>query len=248
MAIQNITQRRNALIQSVGKKGLQALFPNDFEVYFSALELVDSEDNIVQYFAFPINPNNITENENAITNVKKTNAGITTINTSTFVPIQINISGNFGRRIKLVTRYDEGSLPFFAGVNYSEEFTAKIGFAELSSFIKSGYGCIKVLDRIVKQSRQLDRNNNPHTLYFYNLSLGNAYIINADSLNLNQNMQSNMIWDYNLSMTAIAPLNQTRNTSLLGVGGVIGSEIAKQSLTTVRNVSSVLRSLPVSIG
>jgi hypothetical protein len=240
MSEQTKRQVKN-LINSVGKRGAQALFPNEFELYFTAFELVDSEDKVVQYFAFPLNPENITESEAHITTMKKTNAGITTMTTQTFNPVTINISGNFGRRLKFITRLQEQGLSLFSGTQYTEEFTARVGTLEFSSFLKTGYGCIKLLDTIIKQSKQLDKQSNPHTLYFYNLSLGNAYVVNINSSNYNQTMQSNMIWGYNLSMTAIAPMNQNRalDSKLASLTGMFSKEttnIANKNLSMVKTL------------
>lgn len=239
MATEEEKQRRNNLLRSVGRRGLQAIFPNDFEVYFTALELVDSNDKIVEYFAFPLNPNQINESEAQITKVQKTNAGITTFSTSTFVPVNININGNFGRRFKALYQPKQNAT-IFSGVNYTEEVTARIGGLDFNSFIKTGYGCIKLLDKIAKLSNQLDDRGNPMKLFFYNLSLGNAYIVNIDSISFTQSMESNMIWNYNLSMTAVAPLSQVKSVGETAVVGLTTSAIQNVGKSAASFVKSLI--------
>ena len=71
MALNSIIERQRSLLTSIGRAGLNALFPNDFEFYMVALELVDSESRTIEYFSFPILPSNIREQSTPITNIKK---------------------------------------------------------------------------------------------------------------------------------------------------------------------------------
>ena len=56
---------------SLGRQLLSTLYPNDFEHYLLAFELVDSQGTTIDYFAFPINPSEYNYTRNALTNVKK---------------------------------------------------------------------------------------------------------------------------------------------------------------------------------
>lgn len=76
------------------------------------------------------------------------------------------------------------------------------------------------------KSNGVDKDGLPFRLYFYNMALGESYlvVVPPTGLVLNQSLQRNMIWEYSLTMTAIAPLE-----------AVAGEQKAKQhSLKFVR--------------
>ncbi len=52
-----------------------------------------------------------------------------------------------------------------------------------------------------------------HSLYFYNLSLGNNYLIQPNTLTLSMSEEKNMIWRYSLNMTSLAPLDAISTSS-----------------------------------
>src|SRR6478735_5107708 len=97
MALIDVQARYSDLLFTVGKQVINSLFPNDFEYYLIAFELVDSKLRTVDYLTFPILPDSITESKLELTNIKKSAGGITSITTPTFVPRDISIRGNFGR-------------------------------------------------------------------------------------------------------------------------------------------------------
>ena len=68
-----------SLQKQVGAQAVAAMYPNDFEWYMVALELTDSQDNTIDYIAFPITPDSITKTEPTRTNVKKSLSGITVL-------------------------------------------------------------------------------------------------------------------------------------------------------------------------
>lgn len=215
----SVVAKYKGLVATIGRAGLNSLFPNDFEAYICSLELVNSKDQVVDFFVFPIMPSSITQTEPSIVNIKKTAGGITTLDTTTFVPIPIVISGNFGRRFKFLTGNNQVSASAIRFSTQSGSYTkesilnglTQIKNAVFSTTVKTGYGCIKILEAIVDKSRSLDEFNLPHRLYFYNPALGNNYLIKVNSLSLNQTKNENMIWGYTLNMTAIAPISGIRD-------------------------------------
>lgn len=194
--------RYKGLINNIGKKGAHALFPEDFEVYITAFELVDSKGKIIDYFIFPLNPTSISETTSELVNIKKTAGGITVLGTDTFHPVDINIKGNFGRKFKVLFRNNNVS---FLGFNSRAGLLKK----EFSSNVKTGYGCIKILENIIKTSRKLDQYDKPYSLYFYNLNFGTSYLVKSiGNPTFSQNIEKNMIWEYAITLKAIAPLDQ----------------------------------------
>jgi len=63
------------LLNSIGKAGAHGLFPNDFELYMFALELVSIKGKPVDFLIFPVMPSNISESEPNIQSIKKNSRG-----------------------------------------------------------------------------------------------------------------------------------------------------------------------------
>ena len=55
MAASSVLNKMRSMAQSIGVQALSGLYPNDFELYMIALELTDSEDNVIDYLSFPVN-------------------------------------------------------------------------------------------------------------------------------------------------------------------------------------------------
>lgn len=56
-------QSMTSMARSIGIEAVSRLYPNDFEVYMVALELTDSQDNMIDYLVFPVLPDAITKTE-----------------------------------------------------------------------------------------------------------------------------------------------------------------------------------------
>ncbi len=100
--------------------------------------------------------------------------------------------------------------------------TNSLKSASFDPSVKNGYGCTKILQAIISKSNGVDKDGLPFRLYFYNMALGESYlvVVPPTGLVLNQSLQRNMIWEYSLTMTAIAPLE-----------AVAGEQKAKTALT-----------------
>lgn len=211
--------RYQELLASIGRAGLHALFPKDFEAYFISLELTDSRGRVVDFFSFPVAPEQVSETQSKITNIKKTAGGITAISSDTFVPTQIQIQGTFGRRLRFVigqTSIDAVALAFSTqGGKFNKEALFQNGlsvaFPNFSIQVKTGYGAIKILEAIISKSDSLDADGNPYRLFFYNSILGNNYLVKVNTFIHSQTQDQNMIPRYNLQMTSIAPLEYVRD-------------------------------------
>lgn len=250
MALQDVEERFKSQSKRLGQAALHALYPKDFAYYFLALQLVDSSNNTIDYFSWPILPDEIREVQSEVTNVKKTIGGVHVLKNPTFTPRQISIKGDFGRRFKLLLG---GTKVEFAGFNFSIN-SGKFNIAnnnlldgivpQFSSFAKTGYGCIKVLEAIKEKSKKLDSNNKPYSLYLYNPILGNNYLVEFVTISHFQDKDRyNMIPAYQLQLVAIAPLDNI-------VSRVNNIKSALKNLTlaglqkTANSVASSLRSLP----
>lgn len=204
----------NQKIRELGRGALAALYPNDFDAYLLALELSDSNGNTVDYFAWPVLPQEIRETHQEITNVRKTIGGVYVLKNTTFTPRTISLSGTFGRRFKLLvnnTRVElagfrlslNNGVPKITPPNFLEQ-----RIPEFSSIAKTGYGCIKIIEAMKEKSKQLDENGKLHSLYFYNPILGNNYQVEVVNFTHMQNEnENNMLPAYSLQLVAVAPLD-----------------------------------------
>lgn len=207
-----------------GREFLHNKFPRDFEVYMCALELVDPDSNPIDYFAFPVMPKNINKSHAEATTIQHSLNGVTIFNKDGFYPDDLTIQGDFGRNFKL-TMF--GQDDYYKGLRYSigegyysandilsqSKATSKVN--ELPKGVKSGYGCIKILQSIIDKAKARDEFGRTFRLYFHNQALGESYLVvpNKNPLTLSQNVSgSNMIWQYNLSLISVADLNDL-NTS-----------------------------------
>ncbi len=220
-----INKRVTQMAQDLGRGVLHQIYPNDFEYYMLALELVDGANNTIDYFVFPVMPSAIVKSENKRINVKKAYKSTLVLTSTAFVPQDITIRGNFGRSFKILV----GTKEALKGVAFS--FSTKSGVYELAqlpnqvlqmpvhqfhSSIKTGYGAIKILQAIIHKSDGSDQQG-PYRLYLYNFALGESYLVVAPpkALVFEQNdAQTNMIWNYTLNLTIIAPLEQIRSSLL----------------------------------
>ena len=251
MSFEGVMNSRRQLEDTIGKNLLNVKHPNEFELYVLGLELCDENFSTLKYFVFPVNPSQFEENKPKITNIKKTLAGITVLKTPTFVPTDINISGNFGRgfKIHLGSTYED-FIHSFATQNIlgSSKFSANKGTIlgglkqTFDERIKTGYGCIKILEDIIEASSQIGENGKQYRLIFHNPALGNSYLVEPISLKFNMSEQSNMVWNYGLQLKSIAPLEV-----LYGMGK-LGSqeEVAKKLVATgymQKRVNGLLNSI-----
>jgi len=236
MALQTAVNKQKDLIATLGQSGLNSLFPDDFEVYIIAFELVDSVDNTLEFFSFPIMPTNITITEPEITNIKKVNRGVTSLKTDSFIPKDISLSGNFGRNLKILIRDKIVDFRSFRG-----------GLGLLKSefqgpTIKTGYGTTKVFQSILDGSKVLDQKGNPVRLYFYNFAFGDNYVVEVVDKTFTQSRDaSNLIWNYNVSLKAVAPIDNTvRNRKSLN--SILKANTMQKGVNNL--ASNITKSLP----
>lgn len=226
MSLASAIASRNALLTTIGKSALNIKYPKEFELYVIALELTDENFNTLKYFVFPINPSSLEETIPNLTNVKKTLAGVTVLKSPTFVPTDITLSGSFGRSFKILlgSSYEDLISSFrienIGRFGQSENIVSSnsVGKGLKQIFderIKTGYGCIKILEEIVKESTSIGSDGKLRKLIFHNPALGNSYLVTAGAMRIFQNEQTNMIWNYSLPLKSIAPLESLFNQKKL---------------------------------
>lgn len=223
------------IINTAGRAVLASRYPNDFEVYLCTLELADSQGNTIDFFTFPVTPNSISKTDPKRETIRNTAGGVTVLSTPTFTPQEITIRGDFGRTFKILLSTG-GGMSSLTGAGYSLS-AGKYSLTSISgkntfglqtpafdAGIKTGFGCTKMLQGIISKSNGVDKTGLPLRLYFYNLALGESYLVVIPplGLSLSQNLNRNMIWEYNLTMIAIAPLES-----------VAGAAKAKTALTKI---------------
>jgi len=233
------------LAADIGRATLHQLFPKDFEYYMIALELVDGRGNTIDYLAFPILPSSITKSENKRINIKKSYKSTLVLTSTAFTPQDISIRGNFGRGFKILIGAKEilSGLAFYnstkAGIFELTQMTNRSLLSptnQFSTFVKTGYGVTKLLQSIIHKSDGSD-SNGPYRLYFYNFALGESYlvVVPAKALTLEQNESNmNMIWNYSLNLTAIAPLELVKGAqSVTSNSRILGANILQNTVNSV---------------
>ncbi len=122
-----------------GKQAMSSKYPNDFEFYMIALELVSvGTGKTLKYFVFPVMPNSMSNQKAFNTFIQQTYGGVSVNTTSVFTPFDISLIGDFGKGLKILigeTLHDV----FFT----LDEFNSKV---------KTGYGCVKMLENILCKS------------------------------------------------------------------------------------------------
>ena len=202
-----------------GKEEINKLYPRDFEVYMCALELVDDNGGVVDYFAFPIMPKSISKTETEATSMQTSLSGVTVFNKQGYTPDELSIQGDFGRSFKLISFEQDNYFKAIttksieSGYYSAEDINSRGAGQKVKTFpygVKSGYGCAKILQSIIHKARAFGQTGNTYRLYFHNPALGESYLVipTKQPLTWSQNEgASNMIWQYTLNLIIIADLN-----------------------------------------
>ena len=209
-------------IQLMGQAMVSTIAPHDIEYYMVALELTDSSNKTIDYFSFPILPQSIQKTEPVRTALKQTASGVTVITSNTFTPQKIVLKGNFGKYFKMLLDFNDraggegGTAAIYscaAGTYNLSQLTseqkAKFGLVGLNGQVKSGYGAMNILRAIVSKSVGVDKLGAPFRLYFYNMALGESYLVSvpAGGLVVDTNVQgSNFLWNYTLTLDILASM------------------------------------------
>lgn len=205
----NVAQQLIDTSLNVGKAAIHAAMPDDFEYYLCSLELVNHKDERKGFLSFSVMPEQISESYTPIQTMIKTHNAVVTLFNDSFAPVDINIAGTFGRKIRLLLNYKDpwiqtGGRQFLA-LNFGKVAGVDVG-------VKTGYGMTKVLQHILNVSSKTEaESGKPYYLKFYNYALNTAYLVDVVNYTVNQSMGSNMIWNYQMTLRAVAPLSSFSN-------------------------------------
>lgn len=200
-SLQSVLGGATDIVSSGGTAILNALFPKEFDLYLLSLELVeftsDGVERQVDYFTFPINPDSISKREVYVKNIERSLKGVVVTRLPGFIPQEITIKGNFGKSFKILNR-EKLRTDCLEVDDFSSLYTK----AEASTFIKSGYGSLKVLQEICYNSNSLSP---LRKLYLHNFMLGEDHQVEVLDLQIDIDKSSNMIWSYILRLKTVAP-------------------------------------------
>lgn len=205
----NVTKQLIDTAMNVGKAAIHAAMPDDFEYYLCSLELVNHKDERKGFLSFSVMPEQISESYTPIQTMIKTHNAVVTLYNDSFAPVDISISGTFGRKIRLLLNYKDPWIQTggkqFLTLNFGKVAGVDMG-------IKTGYGMTKILQHILNASSKTEsKSGKPYYLKFCNYALNTAYLVDVVNYSVNQGMGSNMIWNYQMTLRAVAPLSSFSN-------------------------------------
>lgn len=203
-SLNSFVERQREAVAVLGRAGMHALLPDLFEYYMCSLELLSDGGETKGFLMFPVMPSNIVETKTSLVSIQKTQSGIVTLFNKSFAPRDISIQGTFGRKVRLITGVevhdDESSW-------FTKAAMGDMGFGVMGNnlLIKTGYGLIKMMERMTDRLYEMDEMGRPHIMVFTNYALNTQYVVEILQRSFTQSQETNAIWYYNLEMKAIAP-------------------------------------------
>lgn len=233
--------REQLLNRQSGKWLLTQSNPDEFDYYMIALELLKSDFSTSKYFVFPILPNSIEYNDTPLTKVSKTAGGVSVLKSQQFNIKNLNISGSFGKNFKVLLGDDFSNLTSAFNSNSEDKFSKSLN--NFSSAIKTGYGCTKVMESILKTSNQKDEFGGAHFLIFYNLAFNQKFLVEFNEQSYSQNLESNGIWNYSVRFNAIGEVDDFINADNIKTTKQLATDnmLQKNANKVYSKVSNVLR-------
>lgn len=222
MSLDSTKRRFSTLQNQVGKAVMHSMYPDDFEYYLIAIELVDSNEKVTDTLIFPVMPDSISIPNTTNSKVAKTAGGIVVNSDVRFVPAEITIQGTFGRKFRfLLKNANELNL---SAIKIRTEKNQ-----QFSTTVKTGYGVCKVLESIYTKSLNLDKNGKPYRMFFYNLAFNSNFVVEPMSLAFNQSMQNNMMWNYTLVVKTVAPANEMRVNYTTSIRSLLKADLVQKA-------------------
>lgn len=229
-----------SLVKSVGLQAIATMMPHEFEWYMIALELATADNKTIDYLTFPIMPNSLSKVEQNRTSIKKSLSGVTVLQNSALPLGEIVLQGNFGRGFKNLVGINNdvsaGALAYSMKAGKFDLYSLQEGsnnkIPKVKTFntaVKTGYGVIKMLQAILSKSVGHDNQGRPFRLFFYNMAFGESYqvVVPPNGTRFYQDVSNNMIWNYDLRLTVVAPLDavvkDSRKWKQLSASAIQGS-------------------------
>lgn len=227
-----LTNTINA-VENFGKSAVNALLPNDYEYYLCSFELYNSKREKVGFLSFVVMPEQISESYSPIQTIVKTHSGIVTVFNPTFAPVDINFSGTFGKKFRLISNFKDPTEKKNNGI-----FNINFGIFNESIGVKSGYGLTKLLHHILETSSKLDSYGKPYFLCFNNYAFNTSYVVNVMNYSFSQNYAQNMIWQYNISLKAVGEKPKIENNNKISskLSSVASNAIANGLTNVITNM------------
>lgn len=240
-----------SLAKSIGLQAIATAMPREFEWYMIALELATADNKTIDYLTFPIMPNSLSKVEQNRTSIKKSMSGVTVLQNSALPLGEIILRGNFGRGFKNLVGINNdvsaGALAYSMKAGKYDLYSLKEGsnnkIPKAKTFnvaIKTGYGVIKMLQAILSKSVGYDNQGRPFRLFFYNMAFGENYqvVVPPNGTRFYQDISNNMIWNYDLRLTVVAPLDavvkDSKKWKRLAASAIQGSiDIASSEIKNV---------------
>ncbi len=229
-----------SLAKSVGLQAIATMMPHEFEWYMIALELATADNRTIDYLTFPIMPNSLSKVEQNRTSIKKSLSGVTVLQNSALPLGEIVLQGNFGRGFKNLVGINNdvsaGALAYSMKAGKYDLYSLQEGsnnkipkVRTFNTAVKTGYGVIKMLQAILSKSVGHDNQGRPFRLFFYNMAFGESYqvVVPSNGMRFYQDISNNMIWNYDLRLTVVAPLDavvkDSRKWKQLSASAIQGS-------------------------
>lgn len=241
-AYYNLLSQPNGFVSEARQVVMHNLFPNQFEYYFMAIELENSKGKTTDRMVFPILPKTIDERRTITSNVQKTAGGVISQFSTTFTPIDISISGTFGKEFKLLNNLPLNGeidvLDNLAKGTWKEKWNSTKTF--FNPLIFTGFGAFNELKRIFEKSRLLDSNGKPYKTIFYNLAFSSQYYVQLQQFNGNENVDQNFFHNFTLSMKAVGiARGKMINLITLSTASSLTKDVAHTMSKTVAAIKKV---------
>ena len=253
MSVISENNRLRDLMGLLGRAVLHNIYPDEFEYYSLAFELLDKDGKTVAYLLFPVMPDGTNFSELGLSNVKQSAGGMVSLNNPKFAPKDFTFMGTFGRPFKIV-KTEKSSLigSSFSSVakgfeiiqpltsNFSAITKGKFSFTEFSKDIKTGYGTCQLLYKMFQLARVGDVDGNPYYWFMYNLTFNANYLVEPVNISVSQDVGSNNgWWRYNFAVKATAPAKEFKQASELrgkSLKKVLSGSLVTRGLNTAANV------------
>lgn len=228
------------LVKTMGLQAVATAMPHEFEWYMIALELATADNKTIDYLTFPIMPNSLSKVEQNRVSLKKSLSGVTVLQNSALPLGEVVLQGNFGRGFKNLvgvgTDISSGALAYSMKAGKYDLYSLQQDgalkspkFRTFNTAVKTGYGVVKMLQAILNKSVGHDSQGRPFRLFFYNMAFGESYqvVVPTNGVRFYQDLSNNMIWNYDLRLTVVAPLDAvvkgSRKWKQLAASGIQGS-------------------------
>lgn len=238
--LNSFTQNVANVVSTMGRAGLHALAPDQFEYYLCSFELLNSQGATVAFMNFPVMPNSISETESKIIDIAKTNSGIVTMFNSSFTPKDISIQGTFGRKFRIIAGLKDvpqGEKTILSIMN------GNLGFSLFGNEVKvkTGFGVTNLMRRIIQKTTETDDYGMPYVLLFNNYALNSSYVVEILQSSFSQSVENNMLWFYSIEMKAVAPASVVKQTTNKKFFGLVSANSIAQGIQDI--LSDSVRSL-----